>query len=71
MNKWQPIETAPKTGVPILAIINWDAGKKDDRQVDIIEWDEEEEDWFTSNGGWFKKSYIHATHWMPLPEIPK
>lgn len=71
MDKWQKIESAPKTGVPILAIINWDVGTKDDRQVDIIEWDEAEEDWFSSNGGWHKKAHVHATHWMPLPKIPK
>jgi hypothetical protein len=70
MTEWQKIKSAPKNGTPILAIINWDVGNKDDRQVEIIEWDEEEGDWFTPNGGWFRKAHIHATHWMPLPEIP-
>jgi hypothetical protein len=68
---WQPIETAPKTGVPILAIVKWDMGDNNDRNVDIIEWDEEAKDWFCHNGGWLKQAYVHATHWMPLPEPPK
>lgn len=71
MNEWQPIKTAPKTGVPILAVINWDVGRKEDRQVDIIEWDEEAKDWFSHNGGWLKQAHVHATHWKPMFALPE
>ena len=67
---WMPMETAPKDR-SFLAIINWDVGDKDDRQVEILEWDPEEMDWFTHNGGWLKKAGLHADGWMPLPELPK
>ena len=71
MSKWESIKTAPKDGRSFLAIINWDFGSKEDSQIDILEWDIAEKDWFTHNGGWLKKAHLHATHWMPLPELPK
>jgi len=71
MSNWKSIKTAPKTGTPILAIVTWDVRTKEDRQVDIIEWDEEAKDWFCHNGGWLKQAYVYATHWQPLPVLPK
>ena len=60
MMEWQPIETAPKDGTPIL-------GFADGKQA-IVEWLEY---WklcvwgsFADDGKWW------PTHWMPLPPPP-
>ena len=82
MEKWQPIETAPKNGTPFLAVI-----------VDFVD-EYDENDNLIMNG----KREVHVgvaqqirglggpveipwrgsiiqgrkfTHWMPLPEAPK
>lgn len=62
MTDWQPIETAPKDGTPILVWI--------DDHVAEVEWDEDGwigvwEDISSSSGD------DYPTHWMPLPEPPK
>jgi len=71
MNKWQPIETAPRDGTPILA---WPI-----RAIHgvvpyvVVALDLE-------NGGKVHETWIEAagtewatyypTHWMPLPDAP-
>lgn len=52
---WQPIETAPKDGTPILV------GRLDTRAVVSVSWDKERARW-TLNG--LQETY---THWMPTP----
>ena len=59
---WQPIETAPKTGISVLL------------------WDENA---IECTVGWYRVNHtgdqwrnendlgIEATHWMPLPNMPK
>jgi hypothetical protein len=66
MSEWQPIETAPKDGQPILV---WrDSG------VHIMRWRIRRDD---GNGFWdewhvgVRHLKIQPTHWMPLPEPPK
>lgn len=71
--EWQPIETAPKDGTPILiSSANWRTAwrgyyrsaqtEPEDRVVRFGE-------------GWTRDNYadinLIATHWMPLPEPPK
>ena len=69
MNKWQPIETAPKDGTPILA-------SADSGDYPFIAY------WgyvgrFTSSPKmWLGHEYgampdNALTHWMPLPEPPE
>ena len=69
---WQSFANAPKEGPPILAALEWAMGEgRDPLQVEIIEWDEEEENWFCANGGWLDPLVTVALYWMPLPEPPK
>jgi hypothetical protein len=67
---WQPIETAPKDGSPILI---WQPGQEwfnkvnsthDDYRYAIGYWRPE--------GGWGNRNSAHVepTHWMPLPPKP-
>lgn len=66
---WQPIETAPKDGKPILAfwpsMDDWDGVTN---EYECRTW------W--SGGAWhtpfeFSDQHQCPTHWMPLPEPPK
>jgi hypothetical protein len=63
---WQPIESAPVDGTPILGA--WQCLNKR-WDMNCMFWFEEdgEGDWFDYNA-----EYIHTpTHWMPLPEPPE
>ncbi len=75
--EWQPIETAPKDGDPILIY------KPDERMVGEYTmsayWDDDQEGWVPV-GGIHRLGYRssatnsyqgYPTHWMPLPEPPK
>lgn len=59
---WQPIETAPKTGISVLL---WD----EDSSECTVGWyriNHKDDSW--------RSEYdldIDATHWMPLPNMPK
>lgn len=64
--EWQPIETAPRDGTPILAFC-----PDDDflpiTGMDTIVWEASYDCWF-----WAGQELIEVpTHWMPLPEAPK
>lgn len=77
MNKWQPIETAPKDGTPVLlcgGLTSEDFYCRDgneryqDRQVVAMFIDGQ---WAICywDGNW-RDGYDNPTHWMPLPEHP-
>ena len=74
--KWQPIETAPKDGTPILAldwlfhtnipkpaIMYWGEDHRGGAWCDYASWEDPAE-----HTGW---EYEMVSHWMPLPELPK
>jgi hypothetical protein len=70
---WQPIETAPKDGTPVLI---WSNGRLYDALWDEDEYNPETEE-FT--GGWkarwaeidsYSVSVKNPTHWMPSPPPP-
>ena len=66
--EWQPIETAPKNGTPILI---WDGNTQCVARMEF---------WFTGHeGSWVcigasgyecSSNFDSPTHWMPLPERP-
>ena len=70
MSKWQPIETAPTDGTPILLwpftyITIWtgrSAGK-----VVLGFYDYMEEEWFNPE----ERQTFEPTHWMSLPKPPE
>ena len=79
---WQPIETAPKDGRPILLFGdcrvtsgNWSAPSETPRIIyqdgfaPDTEWDEWEPYWESWDGGFTEEH--PPTHWMPLPAAPK
>ena len=60
--EWQPIETAPKDGTPVLlwALLDW----KDDL-VPVCGW------YAQSSRKWLcHAAWLNPTHWMPLPAPP-
>ena len=60
MDKWQPIETAPKDGTPVLAPCGH--GFLDVMVFDDGKWRE--------TGNWMA-SKQQPSHWMRLPELPQ
>lgn len=64
--KWQPIETAPKDGTPIIGA--WQCLNKTwDMNVMFYFLEDGHGSWFD-----FHADYQHdPTHWTPLPEPPK
>ena len=64
MSEWQPIETAPKDGSPVLVLgSGWN-----DPVPTVAVWNEYEE-WAEFTGG--ETIWPAPNHWMPLPEPPK
>lgn len=73
-NEWQPIETAPKDGMPILAVIAgfvpcvaiWVCFEGESRwSLDPEEFTND--DHFSEH---WRATRYEPTHWMPLPEPP-
>lgn len=71
MSAWQPIETAPKDGTPILVY----SREASDPQIVLASWREYQGS--PDDGGWYdwwdnNAPEIDATvtHWQPLPEPP-
>jgi len=64
MADWQPIDTAPKNGTPILA---WDG-----EVIAIIDWLSGFNEWSVSHDaeGYAWQGYT-PTHWLPLPKPPQ
>ena len=72
-SQWQPIETAPKDGTRILAVVvhssaEWSKNPIRDGFVGVVT-----AYWTTFNkGGWvYHGLYGNLTHWQPLPEPPQ
>lgn len=75
MSEWKPIETAPRDGTRILAVIEWtySDGSKG-RAQDVIFW-------YAVGGFWMcptPMNYVQGldedvapTHWQSLPELPE
>ena len=68
LREWQPIETAPRDGMPILG------ARLDCNDQYVMYWMEEDETapkyrWAIIDGGVMHKDAL--THWMPLPDPPK
>jgi len=73
MNEWQPIETAPKSGMRILIL-------EDGKYHQIAGWASFYSPFYRAKvAGWWTSSDPHqahvtlpedATHWMPLPTPP-
>lgn len=66
MSDWQPIETAPLDGSPVLAVwmfdpLNNEAGSE---THEVVRWFS---GYWDANG----ESRPTPTHWMPLPEAPR
>ena len=72
---WQPIETAPKNGTPILGYMP--ATEFDSEEIEVIRWEctsyNTEPVWaygYEDNEYGFRSNFGEPTHWMPLPEPP-
>lgn len=70
MSEWMPIETAPKNG---NAIILW--GDVEVSPGMHNKYPPEFNVGYWHNGGWQHRWLdawvVGATHWMPLPDVPK
>jgi len=68
---WQPIETAPRDGTPVLLTCGERALEPDgDTHCDIGRWGKDfwgEPSWVMNAGG----DWPNATYWQPLPAPPK
>jgi hypothetical protein len=62
-NQWQPIETAPKDGTPVLLYIPDGHRDRDQRWVGMFKAD----CWRSLN---YSPLSYRPTHWMPLPAAP-
>lgn len=78
MVTWQPIETAPRDGTPIIAYGRWAGeinGPDKEPGTYIVAWqyggrtDYEGFEWTCQNTDAYA-AWVKATHWMPLPEPP-
>jgi hypothetical protein len=61
---WNPIETAPKDGTPML--LCWWQDEADVLPVTSGFWSRLSEHWFSETSG----HKCNPTHWMPLPAPP-
>ena len=66
---WQPIETAPRHGIPILGLYEGPNGEKVCGIVRMTT----RQSWILGDQGWdcFGDPYSDPTHWTPLPEPPE
>lgn len=66
---WQPIETAPKSGLQRLLVVR-------DGRIEFAHWAVMFDDDGKPSGGWWwtdrliKDREPQPTHWMPLPPAP-
>ena len=77
MSEWQPIETAPKDGAPILI---WQPENAQFDQINDCKFDDPryaigywrvwaKSEWAAAWGN-RNQAHVNPTHWMPLPEPP-
>lgn len=69
MNEWQPMETAPKDGTPILT---WSSGCEPAEAFLVMWWTGERAE--KSGYGWNAYEVGHAlmpNRWLPLPPKPE
>jgi len=64
VSEWQPIETAPRDGRPILG---FDPDYPEDRRQCVVRWAVLEREWVCAA---YDAVFPEPTHWMPLPEGP-
>ena len=67
MTAWQPIETAPKDGTLIVAVVNcYHTLEKHTEQFAVV---------FFNDGNWVSEHPLSGgydpTHWMTLPDPPQ
>lgn len=74
-SQWQPIDTAPKDGSPILAVVT--GYKYHGKQapflkpfVASVEWSDPDQEWVLAHAEDLYEAYIFSL-WQPLPEPPK
>ena len=60
---WRPIDTAPRTGKPLLGFVP--SYYQGSGGICVIVWDEGDGEWWDNQA--FK---TEPTHWMPLPPPP-
>jgi hypothetical protein len=71
MNGWQPIETAPRDGTPILLGRFVKKCKYGRANIQRVDWWRRPEDKQTYVGFGQFSSYWPPTHWMHLPPPPE
>jgi hypothetical protein len=71
MNRWQPIDTAPKDG---SLIFGWIPGSCYATEIVFMRWDSDGPSdcigWWWEAGDHGGMLDIDPTHWQPLPEPP-
>ncbi len=66
MQRWEPIETAPKDGTLVFYYLGEDAMRYTDDLVIVARWKREESCIVDS------ENFPHRpTHWLPIPPLPK
>jgi hypothetical protein len=71
---WQPIETAPRDGTPVLLV----SANAAEPSAEVGHWSDEDgtfrvgypDDWFRLAGHGLRSWLDIATHWQPLPAPP-
>lgn len=81
MNDWQPMETAPKDGTRILAIVD----ERGARSVEMTQWESKPVVDFIDKPFWldmtgscptyecfrpYPEKYVRLLGWAPFPELP-
>ena len=73
--EWQPIETAPRDGTRILAMIRWSwSDGTDGGAQDVIYWYAGGKFWVCGTPMNYVQGLdegVEPTHWMPLPDPPR
>lgn len=75
---WQPIETAPKDGTPVLILVEgkitqayYDSAFLEADGKRVYFWERWEPAWFEYHGcGCCSGDPVKPSHWMPLPAPP-